>query len=99
MNQTAPVARPRIVTWLGYGGLLPFLALAVLTSVDHERAVFWHGSLRAYGAVILSFVGALHWGFAMVLDDITPLKRNAMLAWSVVSLLDRICLAHCANIN
>ena len=40
------------MSWLGYGGLIPFLAFGVLTSVDRERGMFWHASLRAYGAVI-----------------------------------------------
>ncbi len=87
MKETAHTARPRIVTWLGYGGLVPFLALPVLTFVDRERGMFWHATLRAYGAVILSFVGALHWGFATVLGNITPSQRNAMFAWSVVPCL------------
>lgn len=87
MNETAPVARPQIVAWLGYGGLIPFLAFAVLTLVDRQRGVFWHGNLRAYAAVILSFVGALHWGLSMALVNIPPSQRNAMYAWSVVPCL------------
>ncbi len=73
--------------WLGYGGLIPFLALAALTVADRGRAAMWHGYLRAYGAVILSFVGALHWGFGMVLGEITATQRDAMLGWSVVPCL------------
>jgi hypothetical protein len=87
MNQTAPDARPSVVAWLGYGGLIPFLALAVLSFVDRERAVFWHASLRAYGAVILSFVGAMHWGFAMTHPELSPRQRNAAFAWSVAPAL------------
>ena len=87
MNETAPAARPRIVAWLGYGGLIPFLALAALACVDRERTVLCHASLRAYGAVILSFVGALHWGFAMTHSEMTPQQRNAAFGWSVVPAL------------
>ena len=72
------------MTWLGYGGLIPFITLALLSSMDRGRGAFWHGCLVAYGAVILSFVGALHWGFAMVLEGISSRQRNALLAWSVV---------------
>ncbi len=82
-----PLARPRIVAWLGYGGLLPFLALGVLTWVDRERVALWHGMLCAYGAVILSFVGALHWGFAMLLEGIPASARTALFAWSVIPCL------------
>jgi hypothetical protein len=87
MTDTTAVRRPRIVAWLGYGGLLPFLALVALTYVDCERAMFWHGILRAYAALILSFVGALHWGFAMLLGQLSAPQRNARLAWSVVPCL------------
>jgi hypothetical protein len=87
MNDIASKSPPRIVAWLGYGGLIPFVALAALTCMDHERDLLWLGDLRAYGAVILSFVGALHWGFSMVLTDISTAQRNAMLAWSVVPCL------------
>ena len=55
------VARPAIAPWLGYLGLLPFAAGAAgvwLGLAGAERA------LAAYGAVILSFVGAIHWGMA-----------------------------------
>ena len=82
-----PSARPRIVAWLGYGGLIPFLALAGLACVDRERTVLWHDSLRAYGAVILSFVGALHWGFAMMHGGLAPRQRAAAFGWSVVPAL------------
>ncbi len=82
-----PLARPRTVTWLGYGGLVPFISLAALTLIDRGHSALWHGCLVAYGAVILSFVGALHWGFAMLLQDISTRQRDAMLAWSVTPCL------------
>ena len=83
--------RPRIAAWLGYGGLIPFVALGLLICVDHGRGQLWHTYLTAYGAVILSFVGALHWGFAMLLIDITPRRRNAVYAWSVIPCLIAFC--------
>jgi hypothetical protein len=68
MNTAAPVATPALV--LGTGGLIPFVGLALLAAVgpaaDH---VYWLTALSYYGAVILSFVGALHWAHA--------LRRNA----------------------
>lgn len=83
-NDAVAAERPRIVGLLGYGGLLPFLALVMLEFLDAERAAFWRGNLRAYAAVILSFVGALHWGFATMLADVASRNRNLMFAWSVV---------------
>lgn len=65
-----PTALPISVAWLGYGGLLPFVALAGIgwwaPGTPLWGTPLWGTALLAYGAVILSFVGALHWGFAMV---------------------------------
>ena len=73
---------PRIAQWLGYGGLLPFVGLAGaalgLGLLESTRIT---AALLAYGASILSFIGAIHWGLAMrggaVLD-------NKLLLWGVV---------------
>ena len=50
----------------GYAGLLPFAALAALAFLGLPS---WRGlavpALGAYGAVILSFLGAVHWGLAL----------------------------------
>ena len=82
-----PVARPRTVAWLGYGGLLPFLALTPASLLDHHHGVVWSDALYAYGAIILSFIGALHWGLAMSLPELTERQRSACFAWSVVPAL------------
>ena len=56
----------RLLWTLGLAGLLPFAAaaLAVLLAPDYWGG-FARGALIAYGAVILSFLGAVHWGFAL----------------------------------
>ncbi len=69
-------AIPRIVLWLGYAGLVPFVASALALWVAPVRL---HGfvlySLLTYSAVILSFMGAIHWGLAMRDEDISsPLQ-------------------------
>ncbi len=75
------------VVWLGYGGLLPFVGLAVLEFADPLRAHFWSDALVRYGAVILSFVGALHWAFAMVSPHLDAAWRHRAFIWSVVPAL------------
>lgn len=57
---------PSSVSALGYAGLLPFAA-ATLGSVllDGEQRAFSLRALIAYAAVILSFLGAVHWGLAL----------------------------------
>ena len=90
MNSKGPEPLPRTVAWLGYGGLLPFVALAIASVVAHlsgQNPGVWRVALLAYGAVILSFVGALRWGFAMTLRGLTPAQRTACFVWSVVPAL------------
>lgn len=81
------VAPPRTVAWLGYGGLLPFLVLTPASLLDHHHGVVWSDALYAYGAIILSFIGALHWGLAMGLPELTERQRSARFTWSVVPAL------------
>lgn len=70
--------------------MLPFVALAaasVLAHLSNHPPAVWQAALLAYGATILSFVGALHWGFAMALRDIPAAQRTASFVWSVMPAL------------
>lgn len=49
---------------LGLGGLLPFLAFGA-GAVGPWAPQFCLMALIGYGAVILSFLGGVHWGFAL----------------------------------
>ena len=54
----APVA-----LWLGYAGLIPFVAGAALCGlVPPESQRLATSALSAYAAVIVSFLGGIHWG-------------------------------------
>ena len=50
----------------GLAGLIPFIGLSGAVIIGPEQ---WHAVaqtlLTQYGALILSFVGALHWGYAI----------------------------------
>jgi hypothetical protein len=77
---------------LGLAGLIPFVVLATAVwFVDpgwHERA---HEALLAYGAMILAFMGAVHWGLAM--PEVDARVRSWQLGLSVVpSLLGWVAL-------
>lgn len=78
---------PLTVAWLGYGGLIPFLLFAGLTLIEPAHQIICRGALFSYGAVILSFVGALHWGFAMVMPQLSTSQRSICFVWSVVPAL------------
>ena len=59
-------AAPPPAVVLGFAGLIPFVGLALLAAfVPVPWYAFWLGTLSHYGALILSFVGALHWGYAV----------------------------------
>lgn len=60
---------PKLPNRLGYAGLLPFVLLAALLWLAPGQ---WHASLAfaltGYAAVILSFMGAVHWGLGMAVS-------------------------------
>jgi hypothetical protein len=70
---------PPAAKWLGAAGLLPFLAgdLASLPMAGELRPLGL-SLLLAYGAIILSFMGGVHWGTAMMRGDADwgPLGRS-----------------------
>jgi Protein of unknown function (DUF3429) len=80
---TAPAA----ALVFGLGGLIPFLALAGLASFGppsyRQDAM---QTLAHYGATILSFVGALHWGYA-VRDNVQGKPAWWRFGWSVLPAL------------
>ncbi len=78
---------PRSAFWLGTAGLIPFvvLASALYALPDYRPTVlFW---LTSYAAVILSFVGAVHWGAAMLHPRMNEADRALFMTWSVVPAL------------
>jgi hypothetical protein len=87
MSHHVPVSLPSTVAWLGYGGLIPFVALLPASFLDPHHGVVWRDALYGYGAIILSFVGALHWGVAMSLPGLSERQRSRCFAWSVVPAL------------
>jgi hypothetical protein len=51
--------------WLGLGGLIPFAACTALVLGGGPFSGLAEDALAAYGAVILAFLGAVHWGLAL----------------------------------
>jgi len=58
---------PAAAIVLGLAGLLPFvgLGIAALATPDEVAAQRFLLALVAYGAVILAFLGGVHWGFVL----------------------------------
>lgn len=65
---TAAVPLSNAALWSGYAGIAPFVGALLLVWLAPEpgwQRIAQQGAL-AWGAVILAFVGALHWAFALV---------------------------------
>jgi hypothetical protein len=68
---------------LGYAGLLPFVGLALLVHLWGAHQGFLRHALLAYGACIVSFVGAVHWGIGISASR----RSRSSVAWSVLPAL------------
>ncbi len=80
-------AVPTTAALLGAAGALPFIMLAIgpllLSSVPRDPAQI---ALATYGAVILSFLGGVHWGLALAVNGqrTAPTRYRWRLVLSVV---------------
>ncbi len=89
---------PMMVSLLGFGGLIPFLGLglAVVLGPDAWPEPVLIQAQIAYGAVITTFLGAVHWGVAMaelragrpaapggLIYSVAP----SLIAWAILVLL------------
>lgn len=77
--QRPPV--PRTAALLGFSGVIPFAALAAAVwAAPPAYLDLLIDAQIAYGAAILSFLGAAHWGASLN----KPQPEAARLIWSVI---------------
>ncbi len=84
--QDAPTTDHALARTLGYAGLIPFVLLAVLLWLVETNLGIWLSiALVGYGALILSFLGGIHWGLAWVRSSHAqdPSLRKHLL-WGVM---------------
>jgi len=75
---------PRAAALLGFSGVLPFAALAAAVwAAPQIHMGFLVNAQIAYGAAILSFLGAAQWGASLN----KPQPEAARLIWSVIPAL------------
>lgn len=83
-NSTAPL----VARQLGYAGAIPFVAgaLAALPVAGslREWAILL---LLGYGAIILSFMGGVHWGAAMLRNDLSLASLGKSVSPSLLALV------------
>lgn len=60
---------PPAAFFLGGFGAVPFGGLALLALIGGDPGDWAGAALLAYGAVILSFMGGVHWGWAMAASE------------------------------
>ena len=99
MSDSVTKSAPAAVKYLSYAGLIPFIAalagLFILADAPRDLAL---RALLAYAAVILSFVGAVHWGYLLHAGpDHAPRLLGLstlpnLTAWLSLLLADRIAL-------
>ena len=84
---------PQLAKLMGFGGIIPFVGCAVLMYAGNtEASIIALFASAIYAAVILSFVGAVHWGLTMREDRSTYWYVwsviPAIMGWLAVVLLD-----------
>ena len=83
MNDTP--ALDKTIRQLGYGGLIPFVLLtALLWLVRINLVPFLAMALAAYGAVIASFLGGIHWGIGFKRLQAAEALDRFHFVWGVV---------------
>jgi hypothetical protein len=95
--RSSPLTIPQSGLWLGYMGLLPFLAGAgwvIMPGLPFQDIAL--KSLILYGSVILSFLGGVRWGLAIAKTN-SPSARPlifsvipSLLGWIAALLEPRI---------
>jgi Protein of unknown function (DUF3429) len=79
------VIEQRIATLLGNLGLVPFFVLALLAwPWSGPVAVRVELALAGYAAVILSFLGAVHWGLALASPGLNKAQSWNAFGWGVI---------------
>ncbi len=78
---------PEPAALLAAAGLLPFVVGAIGGFLPGETGAWLRGALLGYAAVILSFMGGVHWGLAMAAARPSFLRYGAsvvpaLLGWA-----------------
>ena len=73
----------RTIKLLGFGGLLPFVSLLVIIVFGSDKLSDKAAeSMLYYAAVILTFLGAVHWGSVLVVANNSSVEQKR-LWWAI----------------
>jgi hypothetical protein len=90
MQHDNHVISSKVATTLGFWGLAPFAAMALCAWIFpsstelHQRAV--HAQIL-FAGIVLSFLGAVHWGIALSWPRLPKVQLWRIYAWGVVPAL------------
>jgi len=78
----------RLAHQLGFAGVIPFSVLMLACWMVHPSwlDVFIKAQL-AYGILILSFLGGIHWGATMASGELSAVQTKKAMVWSVTPVL------------
>jgi len=77
---------------LGFAGLIPFWVISLIVLSDASVDHFAVELQVSYGAVILSFLGGIHWGMLLVREDNSDWRRAiwgvtpSLIGWFALAL-------------
>ena len=75
----------RLAHMLGFAGLIPFIVLTFgCWTVPLDWLGYFIKGQLAYGIAILSFLGGVHWGAAMLSTNLSLEQTRKALVWSVL---------------
>ncbi len=87
---------PLLAVILGVAGLIPFCVMGYLAlGGEAQRAGV---GLVAYGAVILAFLGGVHWGFALQ-DEVSRSERSRLILGVTPSLVGWVAVLFTIALN
>lgn len=77
-------AARRMAHLLGFAGLIPFITLSIGCTLVHPDwlPVLVAGQL-SYAVAILSFLGGVHWGAAVLCTELSSQRTKLALLWGV----------------
>ena len=79
-----PTASALLIQRLGNAGLAPFVLLAATVwLVDADLQPWAAMAMAAYAALIVSYLGGIHWGLAWKQPDAPAEQQRAHLIWGV----------------
>ena len=83
LNNKSNIILPQV---LGYCGLIPFIFSIICIIFIPSKSIFFINISFSYGAIILTFVGAIYWGIAIKNSTKKGKVKdvNLMYIWSII---------------